>query len=109
MIKGELFDINNNESLGIIGNFAWEYNGEKFYIGDIVKVREFGNGLRIIVRRNNKGDCFISGYRNDSNSGWARNRIAIKKIKSYTELENGKRYDYAVAKVKHINENKRIS
>jgi hypothetical protein len=110
MIKGELFDVDNDESLGVIGDFAFEHRGVRYYIGDIVeaKIYSFNVGSRVIVRRNNKGDCFISGYKSDSETEYCRQSVTIKKIMPYNKLQNGKRYDYAIAHIENININKRI-
>jgi hypothetical protein len=108
MIKGELFDINSIDSLGIIGDFAFNCRGQNFYIGDIVKIREYNNSEKIIIRRRNRGNAFVSGHRDSSDTEYKRNNITIIKTKSYKELQNGKVCHYAIARIEYKNENRRI-
>lgn len=108
MIRGELIDVDNNESLGIVGDLAFEYNGEKYYVGDIVNFTSPSRRTRIIIRRKNKGNAFVSGFKSYTNSDYNRAFEDFKKMKPYTELVDGERCDYAIALIKHINKNKRI-
>jgi hypothetical protein len=110
MIKGSLFyHGDKSQFYGNIGDFAFEVDGVKYYIGDST-TSNFDDTKELIVM--DCGNPCVMGFCESTKFSESRKntfqRCNIKKYKSYTTLQDGEKHGAIVVHVEYINPNKRI-
>lgn len=112
-IKGKLFYIYHHGTkrfYGNIGEFAFQVDGIKYYVGDTI-TSSFDNDEEFVINEDGEHPCVMGFVTSTSNE---RERLKIfreyniQKCRSYTELQNGKMLSNIKAEIEDININKRI-
>jgi hypothetical protein len=113
MIKGKLFydnDFNKKVFYGNIGEFAFEVDDIRYYVGDTI-TSNFDNNEEFVIKDEGKYPC-VMGFVTSTSHERARldifRKYNIQKYKSYTEIQEGEKHNCVVVHFEYFNENKRI-
>lgn len=94
----------DGENYGQMGKFAFEYNNEKYYVGDIVNIDVVGVNRRRLIEE--RSGIFVMGNRGLQFSDESLRRRNLSKYKPYTDLRNNEQFCNFTIKL--FNVNKRI-